>query len=91
MEIEVKERDNETIYPNWYTCEALKEWKNTINYLNFTPEIASFTEECNKLIGCKSDPINLVALDDIIRCRKVILWFIPFRIRIVIQEFKLEL
>ncbi|XP_066936436.1 lysophosphatidic acid phosphatase type 6-like [Clytia hemisphaerica] len=70
LEIEVKERDNETMYPNWYACEALKEWKSTINYLNFTPDIASFTKECNALIGCESDPIHMVALDDIIKCRK---------------------
>ena len=73
LEILVRNQEEEIIYPNWYSCKNLKEWKASIDYVKYNQEIENLTIEANKLCDIldKKNFIQLVALDDIIQCRKV--------------------
>ena len=72
MEILVRDQEEEIIYPNWYCCKNLKDWKTTVDFVKLNPETENITREANRLCGIsdEKDFIHLVALDDIIQCRK---------------------
>jgi len=77
----VKNKEDETIYPNWISCENLKNWKSTVDFLSCSEDIEELTIKVNGLLGISKDGgqlINLVALDDIVSCREVIFMFIVY-------------
>ena len=72
LEILIRDQEEEIIYPNWYCSKNLKDWKATVDFVKFNKEIENLTREVNKICGILDEKnfIHLVALDDIIHCRK---------------------
>lgn len=63
----------EFIYPNWGYCKALKAWKQQINYVHCSTHVHDLTVKMNGLLGI-TDPqyyMDLVAIDDLVCCRKI--------------------